>query len=297
MRPTSTTVFKVRHYECDAYGHLNNANYLRYMEEAAFDATAAVGYSKARYQAMGRLWLARETEIEYLQPARYGDVLEVRTWVADFRRVRSIRRYEFRRAGTDELVAQASTDWVYLDAATLRPAAVPPEMVAAFAGDEPVTQAAPRPPFPAPPPPPPGAFLMRRRVEWRDIDSAWHVNNAAYLNYVEDCGIQVANAFNWPMSRWEAEGFAVVARRHHIDYLQPAALDDELTVETYVVDVRRSTATRYFAVRMAESGALLAQVRTLWVWLDAHTGHPIRIPEQFAADFASNIASVSPRPQ
>jgi len=36
--------FRVRHYECDAYGHVNHANYLRYMQEAALDASAAAGY-------------------------------------------------------------------------------------------------------------------------------------------------------------------------------------------------------------------------------------------------------------
>lgn len=291
MPPTSTTLFKVRHYECDAFGHLNNANYLRFMEEAAFDASAAVGYDRARYLALGRLWLARETEIEYLRPAYYGDALAVHTWVEDFRRVRSRRRYRFVRQPNDELIAQAVTDWVYLDAATRYPVAVPPEMVAAFAGDGPGVQAAPRPPFPAPPPAPPGAFTVRRRVEWRDIDSAWHVNNAAYLNYIEDCAIQVADAFGWPLARWEAEGFAVVARRHHIVYLEPAALDDELAVTTYVVDFRRTMATRYFAVRLAATGTLVAQARTLWAWLDARTGRPIRIPPQFAADFAPNIAA------
>lgn len=291
MPPVSTTLFKVRHYECDAYGHLNNANYLRYMEEAAFDASAAVGYDRARYQALGRLWLARETEIEYLRPARYGDTLAVRTWVEDFRRVRSRRRYEFYLLPADELVAQASTDWVYLEAAAQRPLAVPPEMVAAFAGAEPLPPAAPRAPFPAPPPAPPGAFTARRRVEWRDIDSAWHVNNAAYLAYIEDCGIQVAGAFGWPLARCQAEGFAIVARRHHIVYRQPAALDDELTVTTFVAAFQRATATRCFIVRQAASGAVVAEARTLWVWLDTHTGRPVRIPAQFAADFAPNIAA------
>jgi len=52
MPATHIATFAVRHYECDAYGHLNNANYIHYMEEAAFQASTAVGYSKARYEAM-----------------------------------------------------------------------------------------------------------------------------------------------------------------------------------------------------------------------------------------------------
>ena len=81
----------MRHYECDAYGHVNHANYLRYMQETAFDASAAVGYDVARYEAIGRQWLVRETDITYLRPLVYGDTVIVKTWVADFRRVRSRR--------------------------------------------------------------------------------------------------------------------------------------------------------------------------------------------------------------
>jgi acyl-CoA thioesterase FadM len=85
------------------------------MEEAAFSASAAAGYDLARYEAMGRLWLIRETDIEYLRPLRYGDSVEIKTWVADFRRVRSRRAYEFRLAGSGERVARASTDWVFVE--------------------------------------------------------------------------------------------------------------------------------------------------------------------------------------
>ena len=53
MPLTHTRTFRVRHYECDAYGHLNNANYLRYMQETAFDASAAAGYDLERYNKLG----------------------------------------------------------------------------------------------------------------------------------------------------------------------------------------------------------------------------------------------------
>jgi acyl-CoA thioester hydrolase len=289
MPPSHTSTFKVRNYECDAYGHLNHANYLRYMEEAAFNASAAVGYPKERYESMGHLWLARETDIEYLQPLFYGDNVEIKTWVADFRRVRSIRRYEFRHAGSDELVARASTDWVYLDRATMRPSAVPPEMVAAFAGDDPVETAAPRDSFPTAPPPPPGVFKLRRRVEWRDIDSAQHVNNAVYLNYVEDCGMQVLSAFGWSATRIRENGLGIFARRERIEYRQPSVLDDELEIATWAFDIKRISGTRYYVITRARDGELLAQVHSMLVWTDLASGKPARIPDVFLADFAPNI--------
>jgi acyl-CoA thioester hydrolase len=286
MTPSHISTFKVRNYECDAYGHLNHANYLRYMEEAAFNASAEVGYGKARYEAMGHLWLARETDIEYLQPLFYGDTVEIKTWVSDFRRVRSIRRYEFRRG--DDLVARASTDWVFLNTTTMRPSDVPPEMVAAFAGDEPVTPAEPRESFPATPPPPEGVFKLRRRVEWRDIDSAQHVNNAVYFNYIEDCGIQAIAAFGWPITRMREDGFGIFARRERIEYRQPAILGDELEIATWIFDVKRISATRGYTI--TRNGELLAQVHTLGVWTELASGKPGRIPDHFLVDFAPNIA-------
>src|SRR5439155_20426757 len=99
MPLTHERTFRVRHYECDAYGHVNNTNYLRYMQEAAFDASAAAGYDLARYAALGNHWLVRETEIEYLAPLRYGHSVRVTTWVEDFHRVRSRRAYTVHRLG------------------------------------------------------------------------------------------------------------------------------------------------------------------------------------------------------
>ncbi|MFB0536744.1 MAG: YbgC/FadM family acyl-CoA thioesterase [Anaerolineae bacterium] len=289
MPLTHVRTFRIRHYECDADGHVNYANYLRYMQGAAFDATAAAGYDLVRYQAMGHHWLARETDIEYLRPLRYGDSVQVKTWVADLRRVRSRRAYEFRLVGSGELVARAHTDFVFLDSATLRPAPIPRELMGAFFPEGLPEPAPPRPRFPSAPPPPPGVFRLRRRVERRDIDPEQHVNNAVYLSYLEDCGVQVVVAHGWPMSRMQAEGFASVVRRHRIEYRQPAVLDDELELATWASDVKRTTAVRHYTVTRVSDGALLARARTLWVWVDLKTGRPIRIPQTFLADFAPNI--------
>lgn len=287
--PVYTRVFRVRYYECDAYGHVNNVNYLRYMQEAAFDASAAAGYDFARYQALGRRWLTRRTDIEYLRPLHYGDSVEVRTWVMDFHRVRSRRAYEMRALASGELVARAVTDWVYVNAATGRPVRVPPEMAAAFLGDDPPAEIPARQPFPEPAPAPPGLFRIRRRVSWTDIDTAQHVNNIMYMVYVEACGMEVLAAHGWSVPRMTAEGFGMVLRQHQIEYLQPALLGDEIEIATWVSEVKRASATRHYLLTRVADGARLARVNTMAVWVDLATGRPIRIPAQFAIDLAPNI--------
>ena len=287
MPLTHTRTFRVRHYECDGAGHLNHANYLRYMQEAAFDASREAGYGIGAYDALGAHWLIRETDIEYLHPLVYDDRVRVTTYVEDFRRVRSRRAYEFTREADDLLVARATTDWVYLDAQTGRPTPIPPEMAAAFR-PEGSAQSAPRQRFPDAPPPPPGVYVVPRAVEWRDIDPMGHVNNATYLAYVEDAAFQASAAFGWPLARMQAEGFAIVARRHQIEYRLPALPGDELAVSTWFSDRRAASALRHTTISRPADDALLARAHTRWVWVDATTGRPLRLPPDLVESFAPN---------
>ncbi len=289
-----TRTFRIRHYECDAFEHLNNAVYLRYMQETAFDASAAAGYDMARYIAIGHHWLIRETNIEYLQPVRYGESVDVKTWVMDFQKVRSRRAYEFYRTGSTDIIARAMTDWVYLNTKTGCPATIPVEMKHAFF-PEGLPDAFPeRDHFPIAPPPPPGVFESRLKVAWQDIDPAQHVNNAIYSVYIEECGMQVIAAHHWPISRMLQEGFAILLRRNQIQYLQPAVLGDELSIMTWVSSVKRSTATRHYSIRRLRDEQVLANVHSLGVWVDLSTGRPIRIPQSLLEDFSPNIVHSNP---
>jgi acyl-CoA thioester hydrolase len=270
--------FRVRHYECDTTGYVKYPNYLNYMQEAAFDASAAAGYSMARYATMDRYWLVRDTDVEYLRPLRYGDSVQVRTWVADFRQVRSLRSYELRRAESGELVARASTDWVFLDTAAGRPVSIPREMMAAFFPEGVPDRAPPRARFPSASPPDTGIFRLRRRVEWQDVDPAHHVNNAVYLAYLEECRLQAQAATGWPQARMQEAGLATRVRWYQIEYRQPGLLGDELELATWVSDVKETTAVRHSTVSRVGDGELLAQARAYWEATSPETGRPVRIP-------------------
>jgi acyl-CoA thioester hydrolase len=287
MPLTHTRQFRVRYYECDAYGHLNNAQYLRYMQETAFDASAEAGYDMRRYDEIGRHWLIYNTEIEYLAALHYDERVTVKTWVADFRRSTSRRMYEFYRE--EELVARAHTDWVLLDSLNGKPARIPDEMVGAFLPEGAPKPALQRQPFPAPPPAPAGVFRARRRVEFRDLDPVGHVNNAVYLEYASECGFQVVAHFDWPLERMLAAGFGIFLRRNRIEYLQPALLGEELEISTWAYHMRRSTATRYYAIRRTSDEALLARVSTEAVWVNINNGHVQRIPQDFLEDLRPNV--------
>jgi acyl-CoA thioester hydrolase len=285
-------IFRIRSYECDAYGHLYNANYLRLMQETAFDASSAVGYDNGYYQVMNRAWLIHEIDIEYLLPLRYNDRVQVKTWVGDFRRVSSRRMYEFWNQDTGELAARAHADWVFIDKSTNKPARIPGELALTFfteglPGDFPERQ-----PFPSLPKPPEGAFRIQRSVEWGDIDAMQHVNNAVYLDYATECGMRAVAAFRWPVERMMADGFGILLRRNQVQYLQPAFLGEELEIATWFSNPRFAVATRHYQISRVHDGVTLALIHALGVWVDLKTGRPVRIPNEMLADFAPNQAII-----
>jgi acyl-CoA thioester hydrolase len=284
--------FPVRSYECDFYGHVNQANYLRYMQEAALHASRLVGYDDAAYEALGTIWFIRELEIEYHNSYRFGDTVAIDTWVGDFRRVRSRRWYDLTHAGSGLPAAKASADWVYLNRETQLPAQIPDDMAAAFAPD-PADRAESgerRGKFPDAPPPPAGAYTMTRRVEWRDIDMARHVNHANYLTYMEECAVQAAAVRGWPFARMWESGFGIMARRHQIEYRMQARLGDDLLVTTYLAEPRRSTVVRHFTVVRASDGALVSRAKSQFMCVDVVNGTLMRFPPNFVEDFADSIA-------
>ena len=271
-----TSFFRVRQYECDAYGHLNNVNYVRYLQEAILEANASV--TLAPLTAPG--WRTRRLDIEYLRPARYGDTVELQVSAlggeAEFVR----RACEFRLAGSGDLVAQATLEAMPVDTVSGQPV----DLSQTRQDEQPDPAAA----LPALPPPPPGVFSVRHRVTWGDLDMTRRVGDATLLSYVETCGFGVIAAHHWPAARMAAEGFAIILRRHQMENLRAAALDDELAIATWVSNVQRASATRHYTIRRVTDGALLTRVDTLGVWVDLTTGRPIRIPADFLADFAPN---------
>ena len=285
--------FRIRNYECDSYGHLNNANYLRFMQETAFDASTAVGYDFKKYQELGHSWLIRSSEIEYISPVVYDDTLEIKTWVADLRRVSSRRVYEFYNKANQSLIARAHTDWVYIDMKTLQPTVIPDEMKLAFFPEGLPDTFPSRVPIQPAPPPPPGAFKYTRRVEWQEIDGMQHVNNAEYLDYVSECAFHAIAASHWPWERMVKAGFGILLRRNQIQYLQPALLGDQLEITTWLSDARAVQALRHYRItRQAENGdepTTIAWVHALGVCVELATGRPMRWPKEMLADFAPVI--------
>ncbi len=240
--------FVVRRYECDPYGHLNNANYLRFLVETAQD-TPPPG-------------VLRRVRLEFLRPCGPGDdvaVVETGATSDGFTR----RHYRFLLGEIP--VATGEAEWV----------------TDHDRGD----------PVPPPPDRPRECFRIVRPVEWRDVGPHGRAHTGTLAALAEEAGIRVAAAYGWPMTRCSAAGFAIVLRRSELEIGDALGLDDEVRIETWVSDPRRSMATRHYLLERRADGEPVARFRTLYVWVDLETGRPVRIPEAFLESFAPNFST------
>ena len=68
---------KVRDYECDMQGVVNNANYQHYLEHARHEFLKTIGLDFAKLTEEGILLVVKRIEIDYHFPLRSGDTFEV----------------------------------------------------------------------------------------------------------------------------------------------------------------------------------------------------------------------------
>lgn len=131
QEPNYSFEFTIPENAVDENGHVNNVNYVQWMQDAAVRHYEAMGGRQITID-LGASWVVRSHTIEYLRPAFAGERVKVLTWVANMRRVRSLRRYQFIRAKDQKLLVRGETDWVFVDANTGAPRAIPEEVISLF---------------------------------------------------------------------------------------------------------------------------------------------------------------------
>ena len=125
-------IFIIPQTVIDENGHVNNVAYVQWMQDIAVEHYEAIG-GIGPMRGAGAMWVIREHRVEYFLPAFAGEQLEIKTWVENVRRVRSLRKYEFVRKSDGKILVKGETDWVFVDAKTGAPRAIPEEVTKVFA--------------------------------------------------------------------------------------------------------------------------------------------------------------------
>jgi acyl-CoA thioester hydrolase len=248
------------------------------MEEAATRASASVGFSREWYFSQRRAWVVRDLSVRYLSPLQYGEQVEMRTWVSDFRRIYSHREYDLRRISDGSPVLRGRARWVYIDLDSMRAVRIPAEFEAAFdpSGEaedlgvhlKHATALTDNPPF-----------ISTRQVQHYELDSAGHVNNSVYLNWFEQAMFGAMNRVGWTPERLIEDGTGMVQAAHDVKYLLPALDGMPLEITSRPIEIARVRGVWLHEIRHATTGDVLARDYSVGAFFDLATGRPKHLPE------------------
>jgi acyl-CoA thioester hydrolase len=116
---------KTRSYECDSYGHINNATYLNYLEYARIQLLEdlPVPYRELRRRGVG--FVVTRICIDYRLQVGSGEILRIETRSIQKQKVRMVFQQNIYR--DDQLVAEAQVTWACINQQG-KPIRIPPEL-------------------------------------------------------------------------------------------------------------------------------------------------------------------------
>ncbi|MCL2802021.1 MAG: acyl-CoA thioesterase [Treponema sp.] len=115
---------KVRTYECDGYNHVNNANYLNYLEHARYEFLKEIGFDYDKAFKAGYGTYISKIEIEYKKPAFTDDTLVVKSKPVKMGAVSGTISQQIWRG--EDLIITAKVTWAFVDSKGM-PTKIPPE--------------------------------------------------------------------------------------------------------------------------------------------------------------------------
>jgi len=129
-RPVFELPLEPQPADIDELGHVNNAVYVRWIQDMATAHWRAV----ARPEDVDRyVWVVTRHEIDYRRATRLGERLTARTWVGEPQGARFDRFVEI--AGADGSVrVSARTVWALVELKLMRPIRIQREVAAPFLG-------------------------------------------------------------------------------------------------------------------------------------------------------------------
>ena len=205
--------YRVRFDEAGADNCVRTAALLRYAQDIAWRHSEDLGFDRTWYASRGLGWVVRAVELELHAPIPMGHTLRVSTAVVGHRRIWARRLGECRLADGG-LAARVTTDWVLLDGRG-RVVRIPDDFGVAFANPEVRSEILRVPPLEGA-----AASTTELRVRPADLDPLDHVNNAVYVDWLEE-GLEAAG--------WN-HGAESLPRTARLEYLASAERDDAVTV-------------------------------------------------------------------
>jgi len=131
----------------------------------------------------------------------------------------------------------------------------------------------------------PKIFSFRFIIPPEANDANGHVNNIAYVQWMQDVAIRHSDAQGCTNDMYRQLGSSWVVRSHLIEYLRPAFAGEEMEIQTWVCNMKRTRSLRRYRFLRCSDQTLVARAETDWVYVDSFTGKPKKIDEAISNAF------------
>ncbi len=128
----------------------------------------------------------------------------------------------------------------------------------------------------------PNPFIQKIEVNDTHIDELGHVNNKVYLDWIIDAAWSHSTALGFNMSEYTALGYAMVARRHELNYQGATFLGDQLNIGTWITitDNKFKSRREYQIIREGD-GKTVFRAATDWLCIKIENGKLAQMPIEF----------------
>lgn len=121
---------RVYYEDTDFGGVVYYANYLKFLERGRTEALRDMGVDQVALKEQGQVFVVRRANVDFLAPARFDDMLEVRTWAGTVKRASAIMAQEIWRGDTRLIAAEITIACITLEG---RPTGLPEPVRAGLA--------------------------------------------------------------------------------------------------------------------------------------------------------------------
>ena len=129
-------------------------------------------------------------------------------------------------------------------------------------------------------------FKVQERVRWSDVDASGIILWSAYTRFVELAETELFRAANFPYATlWDRLDIWLPRVQFHLDYRNPARLDDLLDTEIRVARIGRSSIRFEFAVSKA-GAEIVAEGYLVIVAIGRADGRSVEVPKPLAQALA-----------
>lgn len=117
----------------DELGHANNAVYVTWLEQCAWQHSQSLGLGLEDYQRLNRAMAVLRHEIDYLAAGYQGDHLQLGTWITESdQRLKMKRNFQLIRPADKVTLLRAQTTFVCIEMTSGKPKRMPPEFLEGY---------------------------------------------------------------------------------------------------------------------------------------------------------------------